>query len=89
MLFWIGALFGAFLTFFIIWLNKKAAVKWYEWLIGTLGMLSGIGAIQHYFGSLKENEPASAWMGFLVFLFIALALLAFTWALVRRHKRTA
>ncbi|OBW62573.1 MAG: dehalogenase [Dehalococcoides mccartyi] len=89
MLFWIGVLSGVGLALLVNWLKKKTAVRWYEWLIGALGLLSGIGAIQHYFGSLGENEPTSAWMGFLLFSIIALILLAIAWALFRRHKRTA
>ncbi|WP_324665608.1 dehalogenase [Dehalococcoides mccartyi] len=88
MIFWIGVLFGAALILLVNWLRTKTAVRWYEWLIGALGLLSGIGAIQHYFGSLVENEPESAWMGFLVFFILSVLLMAITWTLLRRHKQS-
>ncbi|AMU87292.1 hypothetical protein [Dehalococcoides mccartyi] len=88
MFYWIGVLSGVGLALLVNWLKKKTTVRWYEWLIGALGLLSGIGAIQHYFGSLVENEPESAWMGFLVFFILAVVLLATSWALLRRHPQS-
>jgi len=53
-----------------------------------LGVLALFATGQHYFSSLRENEPQSAWMGALIFGLIALILLGVAWQLsVRKTKK--
>lgn len=88
MLFWIGLMAGVGITVLVNWLTrKKAAVRWYEWMLGGLGMISIFATIQHYFGSLREHEFQSAWMGSLIFGVIGLILLAMVWQLVVRRAK--
>lgn len=89
-MFWIGLLVGIALTLLVAWIKSKDIIlKWYAWVIGMAGILSLFGAVQHYFGSMRENEPTSAWMGSLLFFILAVILLLVTWRLVDNHQKTA
>lgn len=67
--------------------NKNVSFTWYEWLIGLAGLFLLLFAIQNFFGSFEELEPAAAWMFALVTGLPAVALLALAWQLaVRRIK---
>ena len=87
----IGIVTGVALTLVVTWLIKKyQSLRWYEWAIGGLGVGAVIAAVQHYFGSIREFEEKSAWIGALVFGLIALLLFALAWQLIaRRQKATA
>lgn len=89
-MFWIGLLAGAAIAMAVNWLVRKGILtKWYEWLLAGLGILALFATGQHYFSSLRENEPQSAWMGALIFGIIALILLGVAWQLsVRRANKT-
>lgn len=79
---------GAVLTGLVLWLrNKGISVKWYEWLIGTIGLLLLLAAGQHYFASLAERYSTAGVMGGLAFAIPALILLAVTWQLIVRRQR--
>jgi len=89
-MFWIGLLAGAAIAFVANRLVQKGVfTKWYEWVLGGLGVLALFATGQHYFSSLRENEPQSAWMGALIFGIIALILLGVAWQLsVRKTKQS-
>lgn len=71
-----------------LWLrNQSIAVKWHEWLIGVLGLVFLLFALQNFFGSLAELEPSVAWMYMLVMGIPSLILLAVAWQLIMRRKR--
>lgn len=67
--------------------NRSIVVSWYEWLIGAVGLLLIVGAIQHYMGSLVEGFPEPGLMGALAFGLPGLILLAVTWQLIARRQR--
>ncbi|MDV2988976.1 MAG: dehalogenase [Dehalogenimonas sp.] len=82
-------IFGAALVWFIVWLrNKQLSLKWYEWLVGGLGILLLIGSVQHYLGSLREDYATPGAIGALIFGLPALILLALAWQLVVRRTKT-
>jgi len=83
-------LLGAAILGLVLWLrSSKINLRWYEWLCGALGFLLVIGAVQHYFGSLTEGYSTAGLFGALILGVPALILLAVTWQLVIRHKKTA
>lgn len=88
MIFWIGLLVGAAILALVFWLrSRNIHVKWYEWLIGAVGFLLLIIAVQHYVGSMAEYVSQSAWMGLLAFGIPALILFAVAGQLIARRQR--
>ena len=86
----IGLVAGIGVLALVQWLrSRNMMVKWYEWLIGALGLLLVLASVQHYAGSLSERYPTAAWMGALAFGIPALILLAVAWQLVIRRQRSA
>ncbi len=85
----IGALLGAGLAILILWLrSQKIILKWYEWLIGAVGVGILFYMIRNVSGSLADNEARAA----LTFLWLlgvpAIVLLAIAWLLPwRRHRK--
>jgi uncharacterized membrane protein len=80
---------GASLVTLIWWLkNKKANLRWYEWVIGIAGTALLLFTIQNIFGSFDETEPKAAAMFVLVTGLPSLILLAIAWQLVLRRYRT-
>ena len=81
---------GAVASWLVFWLRSKSIkVAWYEWLIGAIGLLLILGAIQHYIAaSTDEVAPTAAWMGALVLVIPAFVLLAVAWQLAWRRKRS-
>jgi uncharacterized membrane protein len=61
----IGLLIGAG----VFWLatNDKVKLTWYEWVIGVVGIILILFAIQNYGASLVELEPRAA--SFLMLIF--------------------
>ena len=90
MWFLIGLAFGAVLIALILWLpSKKIAVKWYEWLIGVLGLLLLLLMIQNIVGSIREMETTATWHFLWLIGVPALILLALAcWLPWRRHRKT-
>ena len=85
-----GLIVGAGLLWLVPWLrNRDIAVKWYEWLIGAVGLALLLFAIQNFFTSLAEAESTSASMYLLVMGLPALILLAVIWVLVTRRQSAA
>ena len=86
----IGMIVTVGLTLLVLWLrNRGIALTWYQWLIGAIGLLLVIGAIQHYGGSLSEGMTLSARIGVLIFGIPGLILIAVAWALVARRQSAA
>ncbi|MES0329586.1 MAG: dehalogenase [Dehalococcoidales bacterium] len=86
----IGIVAGAAVLGLVLWMRSKdVAVKWYEWLIGALGLLLLLFTIQNFAGSLAELESTAANMFLLVTGLPALILLAVAWQLVARRQRAS
>jgi hypothetical protein len=72
------------------WFSRTGvSVKWYEWLIGALGLYSVIFGIWHYFGSLGEGYSSAGLMGLLIFGGIGLVLLAIASQFVWRRQQAS
>jgi peptidoglycan/LPS O-acetylase OafA/YrhL len=73
--FW-GALIGIALVLLIVWLRwKNVAVAWYEWLIGAIGLLLLIFAVQNYSAASAGQEAFAPGVFLLVFGLPALFLI--------------
>ena len=89
MWFIIGLILGACLLALVLWLrSRKMVVKWYEWLIGSIGLGLLLFTIQNFFGSLAEYEEFAAWTFLWVFGLPAIILIIIAWLLPwrRYHK---
>jgi hypothetical protein len=63
-----GILLGLAIMALAFWLRNKAiAVRWYEWLLGGLGLALLLFSIQNYFAATKEFEPFAPGMFIMVF----------------------
>ena len=83
----IGLLVGAWIIFVGKQMTAKgAALRWYEWIIGIIGVALILFTIQNYFGSRAELEPKAANMFLLVTGLPGVILLVLTSVLARRHK---
>jgi len=88
MWFAIAFVLGAGLVALVIWLRgSRVQVKWYEWLIGIIGLLLLIFTIQNLTGSLAEFNSTAAWLFLPITGLPALILLAVAWQLVARRQR--
>ncbi len=86
----IGLIAGAAVLGLVLWIRgKDVSVKWYEWLIGALGLALLLFTIQNFVGSLAELESTAANMFLLVTGLPAIVLLAVSWQLVARRQRAA
>jgi uncharacterized YccA/Bax inhibitor family protein len=86
----LGVAVGAAILAFIFWLrNNGVQAKWYEWLIGIIGVLLVLFAIQNFFGSLAEFESGAGSMYLLVTGLPGVILGALAWILIQRRQRTA
>ena len=84
----IGLIAGAAVLGLVLWMRgRDISVKWYEWLIGAIGLLLLLFTIQNYAGSLAELESTAANMFLLVSGLPAIILLAVAWQLVARRQR--
>ena len=84
----IGLVAGAAVLGLVLWMRgKDISVKWYEWLIGALGLALLLFTIQNFAGSLAELESTAANMFLLVSGLPAILLLAVSWQLVARRQR--
>ncbi|AII59018.1 dehalogenase [Dehalococcoides mccartyi CG4] len=77
---------GAAILVFQTLRNKHIALKWYEWLVGAIGLSLALMAIQHYFGAMAEGYPYAAWVGSLIIGIPAIILFILVFQLVRRHS---
>ncbi len=84
----IGLVAGAAVLGLVLWMrNMDVSVKWYEWLIGALGLVLLLFTIQNFTGSLVELESTAANMFLLVSGLPAIILLAVAWQLIVRRQR--
>jgi hypothetical protein len=84
----IGLVAGAAVLGLVMWMRSRdISVKWYEWLIGAIGLLLLLFTIQNFFGSQAELESTAANMFLLVTGLPALILLAVSWQLIARRQR--
>jgi hypothetical protein len=62
MWFIIGLILGAALLAMVLFLRtRNLAIRWYEWLIGSVGLLMLLITILNFTGSLAEHETFAAW----------------------------
>lgn len=89
MLVLITLLLGAGLATLLFWLRSRSiSLKWYEWVLGVIGLVLVIFAIQHYFGSISEMAYKAGTMGLAVFGIPGIILLVLAWQLVARSDRS-
>jgi hypothetical protein len=85
-----GLIVGAGLLVLVFWLrSRKIMVKWYEWLIGVIGLGLLLFMIQNIVGSVREMETLAAWhflwmIGLPAIILLTLAL----WLPWRRYLKT-
>jgi hypothetical protein len=88
----IGFILGIALLSLVLWIRSKGiSVRWYEWLLGGVGVLFAVWAVHDYFASVAEhNEFAGLmliWMiGVPAIIFLGLAVFLPWW---RVHPRKA
>lgn len=86
----IGGLLVAGIAFLINVIRKNnVSVRWYEWLIGILGMVLFLFTIQNFYTAFEELAPKAAWMFLLVTGLPSLILMAISWQLVARRQKTS
>jgi len=86
----IGLIVGAGILLLLSMMKSKGmSFKWYEWVIGIIGLALLLFTIQNFFGSQAELEPKAASMFLLVTGLPAVILLVITGVLATRHKATA
>lgn len=70
--------------------NRKITIKWYEWLIGIIGLGLLLFMIQNIIGSVREMETLAAWQFLWIIGIPALILLALAWWLPWcRHRKSS
>jgi hypothetical protein len=73
----------------VTWLRSRdIQLKWYEWLVGGIGLVLLLLAIQHYVGSVQEMYSTAGWMGALIIGVPAIILIALAWQLTWRRTRS-
>ncbi len=79
---------GAAMVGLVLWVrNRDIAIKWYDWLIGALGVVLVLASVQHLFGSIREDYLQSGLLGLVAFALPGLILLAVAWQLIARRQR--
>ena len=90
--FW-GVIFAAIavgLTLLVMWTRRNnVETKWWDWLLGSVGLALLVFTAQNALGSLEEAEPTAAVMFLLVTGIPSLILLAVPIQFVRRRSRSA
>jgi len=90
MWFLIALILGALVGGLVLWMrSRNMKLTWYEWLIGVVGLLMVLFAVQNYFASIAEVENSAAPMYLLVAGLPGLVLMALTWLLAARRQRAA
>lgn len=86
----IGLITGiAVLGLIMLLRSRNVSVKWYEWLIGAVGLALLLFTIQNFTSALFALEPTASWMVLLIFGLLSLVLLAVAWQLISRRQRAA
>ncbi len=61
-----GLVLGACVLALLRWkAAKNIRMTWYEWVMGIAALVLILLVIQHFIGSLAEEETRAAWMGVL------------------------
>lgn len=91
MWFLIGLVTGAGLLALVLWLrSRRIEVKWYEWIIASLGLGLLLFTVHDFFASFAEHEEYAAWTFLWVFGLPAIILLAVACFLAwRRHRKAS
>ena len=90
MWFVVALVVGGFLVALVLWLrSRNMNLTWYEWLVGALGLILFLFAIQNLFGSLAEEETTAAYMYLLLTGLPGVILMALTWLLAARRQRAS
>ena len=91
MAFIVALVVGAGVAALAMWMRSKGiASKWYEWVIGIIGLAFLLFAIQNFFGSGAEGESDVAGKYILIVGLPSLVLVAISGVLVwRRNQVTA
>lgn len=77
------------ITALIAWvIVKKVSVKWYEWLIGAIGLILLVFMLQNFFGTFSEGESHAAWTFLWTLGIPAVILIAVPFVLVSARKGT-
>jgi hypothetical protein len=85
----VGLIVGAAVLALALWSNNRGvSIKWYDWVIGVIGLLLLLFTIQNFFGSNAELEPTAANLFLLVTGLPSLILLVVAWQLIARRART-
>ena len=87
--FFVALALGIGLTLLVMWIrNKKVVVKWYDYLMGIIGLLLLLLAIQHLAGTLViEKYTTAAWLGAIIFGLPAIILLLVPYFMATRRSR--
>lgn len=84
----VGFIVAVVVLLLVSWLkNKNIKLVWYEWVIGIVGLLLILAAIQHYAGALREGFAKAALLGSLSFGIPAIVLFVVVWQLISRRRR--
>jgi len=79
---------GIGLTLLFVWLrSRQITVNWWEWLLGALGLLALLMAIQNFVTSFAELESDAAWLMLATFGVPALILLGIPASRIWRRFR--
>ena len=58
-----GLVLGIGGTLGVTWLRaKNISVKWYDWIIGVIGLLLFLFALQNFFAAFADFESGPAWV---------------------------
>ena len=86
----LGLVVGAAILALVMWSNNRGvSIKWYDWVIGLVGLLLLLFTIQNFFGSNAELEPTAANLFLLVTGLPAIILLVVAWQLIARRARAS
>lgn len=84
MWFIIGVAVGLLLLWVVM--SKKIQMRWYEWLIGIVGLALLLFTVLVTTTSYAEDEPKAAQMFMLVMGIPSVVLMVLAWQLSVRHK---
>jgi len=88
MWFLIALIVGVAVGALMLWMrSRNIKMTWYEWLIGIVGLLLLLFAIQNYFGTQAEFESTAAMLFLLVVGLPSLILIVVAWQLAARRQR--
>ena len=75
----------ALLIFYVV--HNKISVRWWEWLIGGVGLVLFVFALQNFFGAFAEDESHAAWTFLWTLGIPALVLIVLPFILVSNRKK--